>query len=262
MGLFRKNGPKTYNKKSVYYQIVNITEDYSTISDTDYVNCVIIIDSYCLNIKFDNCGFFNCVTHKKGATFIEYKRCDLKDQIITQGFYGWCNICGCTIGGSQINYSLITQSSINDGIIFGSSVIFSTSRIRLSATNKVTSVRYFDIGLEDKREGIVDNKICFRGYKKALSTEDKEVIVELLIPEENFISGGYLKHRTNKAYVNRIYSVNKKSKYKYAHSKYSYAFKYTVGEWVETDTDMNSVRCCTKGIHFFFREEDAIDYYM
>lgn len=260
MGLFKKNGPKTHNNSIIANKVVNITEDNDNISNIDYTNCILVIDN-CLNVKFNNCGFFNCVINKKVVAFIEYKRCMFKDQIITQGYYEWCRISDCTIKNGQFDYSWITQCNITNGIIFASSVKFSTSQIQLSETNTAVYVRYSDFGYEAKREGFIDNQSCLYGYKKAVSQGGKEVIVELLIPEDSFISGGYLKHRTNKAYVNRIYSKDKKTKYKSAHSMFSVPFVYTVGKWVEeSKTDTNSTKCCTKGIHFFFREDDAINY--
>lgn len=147
-------------------------------------------------------------------------------------------------------------------MLFNSFVKFSESRVRLPMTNTAVLVNYHNIGLEEKREGFIEQKPCYYGYKKAISRNGKEAIVELLIPVDSFISGGYLKHRTNKAYVNRIYSVDKKTKYKTVNSRFSLSFVYTVGKWVETDTDINCTKCCTEGIHFFFREKDAIDYHI
>ncbi len=107
----------------------------------------------------------------------------------------------------------------------------------------------------------------FEGYPLA----DKHVVIVLTIPKgTRYYVGthmGYLKCRAERAVVKELDGecpsgcncVHTHKSYYYNHSSDS-PFLYTLGAIVLPDAFDEEPRCCTSGIHFFFREQEAIDY--
>ena len=97
----------------------------------------------------------------------------------------------------------------------------------------------------------------FIGYKKA-----GKCIVKLLIPEDaKRSSATTAKCRCDKAKVLDIEDIMTGEKIETVNSNYDTNFTYIVGEMVYVDDfDDNRWNECAPGIHFFMKEEDAINY--
>lgn len=105
-------------------------------------------------------------------------------------------------------------------------------------------------------------KGAFIGFKKALSDENEEVIVELLITEDaKRSSATSRKCRCSKAKVLSITSLDGTEQYNEAYSTYDDDFIYEVGKTVEPDSfDEDRFDECSNGIHFFITRQEAVDY--
>ena len=105
-------------------------------------------------------------------------------------------------------------------------------------------------------------KGAFIGFKKALSDEYKEVIVELLITEDaKRSSATSRKCRCSKAKVLSITSLDGTEQYDEAYSTFDDEFIYEVGKTVEPDSfDEDRFDECSNGIHFFITRQEAVDY--
>ena len=105
-------------------------------------------------------------------------------------------------------------------------------------------------------------KGAFIGFKKALSDENEEVIVELLITEDaKRSSATSRKCRCSKAKVLSITSLDGTEQYDEAYSNYDDEFIYEIGKIVEPDSfDEDRFDECSNGIHFFITRQEAVDY--
>ena len=98
----------------------------------------------------------------------------------------------------------------------------------------------------------------FIGWKKAGNK-----IVKLRIPEDALRSSATTrKCRCNKAEVIEIYNIDGTiADERIVSSNYDSSFTYEVGKTVEVqDFDTNRWKKCTRGIHFFINQQEAINY--
>ena len=98
----------------------------------------------------------------------------------------------------------------------------------------------------------------FIGWKKAGNK-----IVKLRIPEDALRSSATTrKCRCNKAEVIEIYNIDGTiADERIVNSNYDSSFTYEVGKTVEVqDFDTNRWKRCTRGIHFFINQQEAINY--
>ena len=127
-----------------------------------------------------------------------------------------------------------------------------------------------DLREADLREANVPDYVCplncpeegsFIGFKKARNNND-DVIVKLRITETaKRSSATSRKCRCSEAEVLSIESLDGKSQFEKAISKYNATFIYEVGKIVRVeDFYENRWEECSTGIHFFITREEAVRY--
>ncbi|AYV75421.1 MAG: hypothetical protein Terrestrivirus1_295 [Terrestrivirus sp.] len=88
------------------------------------------------------------------------------------------------------------------------------------------------------------------GYKYGTTDDNKQVIIELELPENAKIVSGSNKNRINKCIVLRIYDPLTNEDYLEAKGKYKQDFKYTVGDEIVINNYIVNSNLCEPGIHF------------
>lgn len=198
---------------------------------------------------------------------------DFSGQDLKHTIFGYCDLSHATFYHSDLRGSFFHRCNLNttnfSKVDLSNSTIdkwekveedniehtdFTNVRLSYSYCNK----RLFDFAYPT----IVPTHGSFIGWKKC-RTEDNDVIVKLLIPEDAERCGGIArKCRTNKAVILDIQDFDGNSlPNTIATSIYNPDFKYKIGETIIIDNyDPNPHETCAPGIHFFITRHEAINY--
>lgn len=250
--------------------------------------------SFC---SYANCTFVHCLFYRWAGRVLSFDNCVFDDCMFVDPCFGEIDCSGCAFGSTSFvvdEYHALDVDFRECNILYGGFLVHTLEGQALTWDNALRYVKVLlsgcrisdysmhavqseNVRVSDSlftRTSPSDNPtyllpVCptegsFIAYKKAFITVPDgpgDVIVKLKVSENaRRFSGVGRKCRCDSAEVLDIYSLDKKTHFKTARSRFCYSFVYTVGETVtEPDFD-ESPKICSRGIHFFMSEAEAANY--
>jgi hypothetical protein len=167
------------------------------------------------------------------------------------------DLYGADLRGADLREADLREADLRGANLYGADL--------REANLRGADLRGADLREANLRDTIVNlacpEKGSFIGFKKAM-IHDRDVIVELMISEDaKRTSATTRKCRCSKAKVLSITSVDGKTSYEEACSRYNKKFIYKIGEVVEvTNFEEDRFAECAAGIHFFITRKEAEEY--
>ena len=206
---------------------------------------------------------------------------DLRNADLRYAVLRYADLSNADLSSADLRYAVLRYADLSNADL--SNAVLSNAVLRYAVlryadlsnadlSNAVLSSAYLssadlrNADLRNAENGYIPincpEKGAFIGFKKALTDEEEEVIVELLITEDaKRSSATSRKCRCSKAKVLTITSLDETEQYNEAYSNYDNDFIYEVGKTVEPDSfDEDRFDECSNGIHFFITRQEAVDY--
>lgn len=223
---------KITNTKFTVSLMTNAKFNYTFIKRSNFYSCN-LFGSYVNASNFENCNF-----ERTTLTNINFCNCIFKQ----------CNLSMSTLSYSNMSSSKFIETNIKYAILLNT----------ILPDLKYNSI----IGFNDEcpKEG------SFIGWKKCYDNNNNFYIVKLeILTNAKRGSGTSTKCRCDKAKVLDILNIitlkSESENINEVHSMYDPDFIYKIGNIIEVkDFDDDFKNTCSKGIHFFMNEKDAINY--
>ena len=160
------------------------------------------------------------------------------------------NLSGADLRYADLRYADLRYADLRNVDLRHADLSYA-NLINTDLKNVKTNINTIGYNLACPEEG------SFIGYKKA-----NDCLVKLLILKDSKRSSSTTsKCRCDKAKVLEIRDIRTGEKVGKISSNYDFRFIYKIGEIIKVDNfDDNRWNECAPGIHFFMKEEDAINY--
>ena len=198
----------------------------------------------------------------------DFSHCDLSGANLSDAYLSDADFSGVNLSGADLRDADFSGADFSGADLSGANLRYADL---CGANLSYANLHYADLSdanlsganLSNAKEVPYIPMVCpeegdFIGWKKA---DNK--IVKLRIPEDALRSSATTrKCRCNKAEVIEIYNIDGTiADERIVSSNYDSSFTYEVGKTVEVqDFDTNRWKKCTRGIHFFINQQEAINY--
>ena len=220
-----------------------------------------------MRADFSSCDLSGANLHCAALSYANFHDANLSYANLHYADLSYANLSG-NLSGANLHCADLSYANFHDANLNGANLSYANFHdANLSYANfrdanlNGANLSYAD--LCGAKEVPYIPMICpeegdFIGWKKAGNK-----IVKLRIPEDALRSSATTrKCRCNKAEVIEIYNIDGTiADERIVSSNYDSSFTYEVGKTVEVqDFDTNRWKKCTRGIHFFINQQEAINY--